>query len=73
MTFSVTCRYCRSNVLEDLARIEERHVTMMREHVLGCQHAPTIANRDEIASLSLDRLRDLGVLLKHFDVSTGRK
>jgi len=44
----------------------------LREHVLVCGQAPAVASRQEVSSLSLDRLRDLGVLLKHFDVRTDR-
>jgi len=71
MTFSIICRYCRIAVLKEVPRVEEHHVSTLREHVLSCPRAPAIASRDDIASLSLDRLRDLGVLLKHFDVTTG--
>jgi hypothetical protein len=70
MTFSIRCRYCRLDLFEDVPRIDEQHVVTLREHVLRCVQAPAVASRKEISSLSLDRLRDLGVLLKHFDIRT---
>lgn len=72
MTFSIACRYCRRDLLKDVPRIDEQHVMTLREHVLVCGQAPAVASRQEVSSLSLDRLRDLGVLLKHFDVRTDR-
>jgi hypothetical protein len=70
MTFSIACRYCRLDLLKDVPRIDEQQVVTLREHVLICHQAPAVASREEVSSLALDRLRDLGVLLKHFDVRT---
>ncbi len=69
--FSVSCRYCQAVVLDGVSRIDEDGVTVLREHVLECGKAP-FAHTTAAESLVTNRLRELGVLLKHFDVSARR-
>ena len=65
--FSVACHHCGRLVLDGVDRIDEDGVALLREHVLCCKFAP-FAGTTAGESLAADRLRELGVLLKHFDV-----
>ena len=68
--FSISCHHCRAVVLNGVSRIDEDGVTFLRAHVLRCRKGPfadTAAAAE--SSLVAERLRELGVLLKHFKVT----
>lgn len=69
--FAISCRYCQAVILDDVSRIDEGCVNVLHAHVLACERGPFVRTVPT-SSLIADRLRELGVLLKHFDVSASR-
>jgi hypothetical protein len=59
MRFSARCTHCETEVLSDVAQLSDAELARMRDHLRVC--APSVAT---------DRLRELGALLHHFQVTT---
>ena len=59
MSFSARCTHCDSEILTGIPRFNEAELTQLRDHLRAC--APSVAT---------DRLRELGALLHHFQVTT---